>query len=51
MSAAGEVGLPPSHAPYLFSVHLPAGGRRRRLNLGAFDAARREVSIEAVQRG
>lgn len=50
VSAAGEVGLPPSHAPFLFSVHLPAGDEAGRLNIGAFDAARREVSIESVQR-
>ena len=50
VNAAGEVGLPASHAPYLFSVHLPAGDDAGRLNVGAFDAARREVSIETVQR-
>ena len=50
VSAAGEVGMPASHAPYLFSVHLPAGDDAGRLNVGALDAARREVSIETVQR-
>lgn len=49
VSAAGEVGMPASHAPYLYSVHLPAGDDAGRLNLGAFDAARREVSIESVK--
>ena len=49
VSATGEVGLPASHAPYLFSVHLPAGDDAGRLNVGAFDTARREVSIETVQ--
>ena len=50
VSATGEVGLLASHAPYLFSVHLPAGDDAGRLNLGAFDDARREVSIKTVQR-
>ncbi len=49
MNAAGEVALPAGHAPYLFSVHLPAGDDTGRLNVGAFDAARREVSIGTVQ--
>ena len=50
ISATGEIALPASHTPYLFSVHLPAGDAEGRLNVGAFDEARREASIQTVQR-
>ncbi|MAG35124.1 MAG: hypothetical protein CL878_02595 [Dehalococcoidia bacterium] len=48
MRADGEVALPASHAPYLFSVHLPFTDDEGRLNVGAYDEARREVSIDTV---
>lgn len=49
MGSSGEVVLPSSHAPYLFSVHLPYVDAAGRLNIGAFDEAHRQASIDTVR--